>query len=144
MDFVFDDGGRAAAGFKGKTGDCGVRAIAIATGLPYREVYDLVGKFCAGEKPSKSRRGKSHPRTGVHKHTFKEVMRHLGWNWTPTMQIGSGCRVHLRKDELPTGRVIAGVSRHYVAVVDGVVRDIYDCTRDGDRCVYGYYTKASI
>lgn len=32
MTFVYDDGGRSAAGFKGKTGDCVTRAIAIATG----------------------------------------------------------------------------------------------------------------
>src|SRR5262245_46562233 len=29
--FVYDDGGRAAAGFKGKAGDCVCRAIALAT-----------------------------------------------------------------------------------------------------------------
>jgi hypothetical protein len=28
----YDDGGRSAAGFKGKTSDCVTRAIAIATG----------------------------------------------------------------------------------------------------------------
>ena len=32
MDFVFHDGGRAAAGYKGMTGDCVTRSIAIATG----------------------------------------------------------------------------------------------------------------
>jgi hypothetical protein len=32
MTFVYDDGGRSAAGFKGKTGDCVTRAIAIGTG----------------------------------------------------------------------------------------------------------------
>jgi hypothetical protein len=42
MEFVYDDGGRAAAGFKGSTGDCVVRAIAIASGKPYREVYDAL------------------------------------------------------------------------------------------------------
>ena len=34
------DGGRKAAGFKGKAGDCATRAIAIATGHEYRQVYD--------------------------------------------------------------------------------------------------------
>ena len=29
-----NDGGRAAAGFKGKAGDCVVRSIAIVTGYP--------------------------------------------------------------------------------------------------------------
>lgn len=43
-----DDGGRAAAGFKGDTGDCVTRAISIATGRPYREVYDMVN--AAGNK----------------------------------------------------------------------------------------------
>jgi hypothetical protein len=38
MTFVHDDGGRVAAGFKGHAGDCVVRAIAIATGIPYRQV----------------------------------------------------------------------------------------------------------
>jgi len=38
--FVYNDGGRKEAGFNGYTGDCVIRAIAIATGKPYREVYD--------------------------------------------------------------------------------------------------------
>lgn len=41
MKFVYDDGGRAAAGFKGKkVGDCICRAVAIATGKPYRDVHN--------------------------------------------------------------------------------------------------------
>ena len=39
MTWTFDDGGRAAAGYKGNAGDCVVRAIAIASGGPYSEVY---------------------------------------------------------------------------------------------------------
>lgn len=34
--FIFNDGGRAAAGFRGKAGDCVCRAIAIAAERPYR------------------------------------------------------------------------------------------------------------
>ena len=37
--FVYDDGGRAAAGMGEPKGDCSVRAIAIATGLPYDKVH---------------------------------------------------------------------------------------------------------
>lgn len=36
--YIRDDGGRAAAGFKGNAGDCVVRAIAILTRVPYRDV----------------------------------------------------------------------------------------------------------
>lgn len=57
------------------------------------------------------------------------------------MAIGSGCKVHLRSDELPTGRIIVSVSKHYVAVIDGVLHDIYDPSRHGNRCVYGYWSK---
>lgn len=143
MDFVFDDGGREAAGFKGKTGDCVCRAIAIATEMPYKEVYDLINEMAKSERASKRKRGKSSARTGVYIGTIRKVMERLGWKWHPTMAIGKGCTVHLRKDELPSGRLVVSVSRHEVAVIDGVVHDTYDCTRDGNRCVYGYYAKAN-
>ena len=55
------------------------------------------------------------------------------------MQIGSGCKVHLRSDELPGGRLIVRTSRHLVAVIDGEIHDTYDPSREGTRCVYGYY-----
>ena len=70
-------------------------------------------------------------------------MESLGWQWTPTMRIGSGCKVHLRADELPAGRLVVSVSRHVVAVVDGVVHDTHDSTRGGSRCVYGYFEKVN-
>ena len=34
-----DDGGRSAAGYKGKAGVCVVRSIAIVTGMGYQKVY---------------------------------------------------------------------------------------------------------
>ena len=39
LELKIDDGGRTAAGYKGKAGDCVVRAIAIVSGLPYQKVY---------------------------------------------------------------------------------------------------------
>jgi hypothetical protein len=123
-----DDGGRAAAGFKGKTGDCVTRAIAIATGKPYREVYDALNEHAHRQR----KRGKSNARTGVYKVTRNKYLATLGWKWTPTMQIGSGCKVHLRADELPSGRLVVGLSRHDVAVIDGVIHDTHDCSRNGD------------
>jgi hypothetical protein len=41
--FVRDDGGRRQSGIdRGRTGDCAVRAIAIATQMPYRDVHDAL------------------------------------------------------------------------------------------------------
>ena len=70
---------------------------------------------------------------------FKRYMEGLGFRWTPTMHVGQGCKVHLVAEELPAGRLVASVSRHYVAVIDGVIRDLTDPSRGGTRCVYGYW-----
>lgn len=141
--FQFNDGGRAAAGYKGKTGDCVVRAIAIATGHPYQQIYDIVNHAATFERTGKRKRGVSDARTGVYRTSIKRVMKSLGWTWTPTMQIGSGCVVHLRADELPPGRLVVSVSKHLTAVVDGVIHDTHDCSRRGTRCVYGYWQPGS-
>lgn len=78
--FKPDDGGREKAGFKGKAGDCVVRAIAIATKSNY--------------------------------------------------------------DELPKDKtIIVSLSKHIAAVVNGVLHDLSDCSRNGTRCVYGYWEK---
>lgn len=139
MEWKENDGGREAAGFKGKTGDCVTRAIAIATGLPYREVYDEL--HARAKAKAKRARKKKHgsPRNGVHRNVYEPYLTELGWTWTPTMQVGRGCKVHLRADELPEGTLIVNCSRHVVAVIDGVAHDTHDPTRDGSRCVYGYY-----
>lgn len=141
MEWVYDDGGRKEAGYKGSTGDCCCRALSIATGMDYKEVYDLINEYAKKERTGKRKKGKSNARTGVYTTTCKKIMADLGWKWKPTMQIGSGCKVHLRAEELPKGRIVCNVSRHFVAVIDGVVHDTYDCTREGTRCVYGYWYK---
>jgi len=137
--FRFDDGGRTSAGYRGKTGDCVVRSIAIVTGLPYQHIYDLVNRASVRERTGTRKHGKSNARTGVYKSTIKRVMISLGWIWTPTMQIGSGCTVHLRADELPSGRLLVSVTKHLTAVMDGVIHDTHDCSRRGTRCIYGYW-----
>jgi hypothetical protein len=140
MPWVHDDGGRADAGYRGQTGDCACRAIAIATGMPYQEVYDLIIDAARRERPH-ARRTRSHPRTGVHKETLRRIMADLGWTWTPTMSIGSGTTVHLRTGEIPDhGHLLVAVSKHYVAVIHGVVHDNHDPSREGTRAVYGWYT----
>ena len=140
--FVYNDGGREAAGYKGSAGDCVCRAVAIAAQLPYQEVYNRLAEGNASQRKSK-RTGKQprSARNGIYttRKWFKDYMRELGFVWTPTMQIGSGCKVHLKADELPLGRLVCNVSRHSVAVIDGVINDTYDCSREGTRCVYGYW-----
>lgn len=147
MTWTLDDGGRADAGFRGSTGDCVTRSIAIASGRPYREVYDaLHDRYRAS--PPRGAKGKAlsrqtSPRNGVERRIYEPYLFELGFMWTPTMGIGTGCRVHLVADELPSGVLLAACSRHLVAVVDGTIRDTHDPSRGGTRCVYGYYQKGA-
>lgn len=144
MLFVKDDGGRSASEFKGKANDCVCRAIAIATQLPYHDVYKMINEIARGEEKKQIfplAQKRSSARTGVFKGTYKKLLAQLGWTWVPTMHIGQGCKVHLRKEELPAGRLIVSVSRHMTAVLDHVIHDTHDPSRNGTRCVYGYFKK---
>jgi hypothetical protein len=159
MNWIYDDGGRAEAGFRGHTGDCVARAVAIASGRPYREVYVRLAEGNAAQRATARtpKRGRT-ARSGicVGRKWFKDYMRELGFRWVPTMAIGTGTRVHLADGELPDGRLVVQVSKHYTAVIDGTIHDTYDPQRrtaymkagpDGravvdhvsDRAVYGYY-----
>jgi hypothetical protein len=141
--FHFNDGGRSDAGYKGFTGDCVCRSICITTGLPYEKVYDDLANGNFNQRKLKFAK-KSKQRTAskgikVKRKWFKDYMNSLGFIWIPTMKIGSGCKVHLKSEELPKGKIICNVSKHFVAVIDGVINDTHDCSRNGTRCVYGYY-----
>ena len=129
MEFVFNDGGRSKYFKANKVGDCVTRAIAIATGKDYKEVYELVGKIVGYS-----------PRNGIGHKDTKKVMERFGGRWHACMGIGSGCRVHLRGGEVPMrGTIVCSCSGHLVAVVEGIINDTYDPSRMGNRCVYGYW-----
>lgn len=170
MKFLEDDGGRAAAGYKGSAGDCVCRAVAIAAEMPYEEVYQRLASGMGQQRAGKLGKRSASARNGVsvRRKWFKDYMDVLGFVWTPTMGIGTGCKVHLHDGELPMGRLIVSVSKHYTTVIDGVIHDTFDpqremyCshpinalqpmlahefTHDGKfahsisrRCVYGYWT----
>jgi hypothetical protein len=138
LPWLHDDGGRYAAGYRGETGDCACRAIAIAAAMPYQQAYQLINAT-ARDEPRRAGRRPSSAREGVHTPLMRLIMRELGWAWHPLMGIGTGCTVHLAAGELPGGRLVTALSRHYAAVIDGTVHDLYDPCRDGTRCVYGFW-----
>lgn len=125
--WVYDDGGRAQAGYLfHDAGDCVSRAIAIATEMPYEIVVDIV------DKASKGRRGDS--QSGVYDFATSGILTSLGWKKVTT-------KAHLNSDEFPPGRLILEVSRHLVALIDGVIHDTYDPSYHGSRRVYAYWKK---
>ena len=140
--FVYNDGGRAAAGFNGTTGDCPCRAISIATGKPYREVHDGLNALCAllGESLNGLRivRGlrcqRASAEIGIPPPITHLYLGQLGWCWTST----NATRLH--RCDLPSGRLVAQLTQHLVALIDNVVHDHGDYWR-GRRIVYGYFTQ---
>lgn len=138
MKFVYNDGGRAASGFTGTSGDCVCRAIAIAAGRDYQVVYDELNHETSMDTNAS---GKASARTGIPRSTFAPYLDSLGFEWFPTMRVGSGTKVHLKADELPRGMIIVRLSKHLCAVEDGVILDTHDPSRDETRCVYGYWKR---
>src|SRR5262245_53227322 len=158
--WVKDDGGRRksgiarAAGRKDDVGDCVTRAIAIATGKPYREVHDVltlakVRDVAAGKSNwTRWARRKGgihafHADHGVSDEVYGPYLEDLGWTFTSTKELPRGRGVHLRADELPRGRLIVQLPSHLVAVIDSVIHDTHDCSDEGRRRIRGYWTALS-
>lgn len=129
LKFVYDDGGRLKYYRAPNVSDCVVRSIAIATGRDYKQVYDETRRIVGYT-----------PRNGVYPKDVKKVMKHFGGEWISCMKVGSGCKVHLIENEIPMcSRIVCNLSKHVVAVINGVIHDTYDSSRNGTRCVYGYW-----
>lgn len=129
MDFIWNDGGRAASGFVGSTGDCVVRAIAIATGSAYRNIYDAIGQASCKS-----------PRNGVELQFANEYLQTHGW------QKADGGNLPFNLDSLPKGIVIVdlakrnGRSCHFTTVIDRVVHDTWDPSDDECYFVQSFWT----
>jgi len=128
--FIETDGGRSHY-FKGKAGDCAARAMAIALQLNYKQCYDELAKAHSAKT------GKKTARNGIYKDDFDAVLKRHGWVWHPAPKfIGRKARY----SDMPNGRIIARMARHFTAVIDGVVHDTWDCR---DKMVYGYWMAAA-
>lgn len=126
MNWVHNDGGRSKY-FKGSAGDCAVRAMAIALNKDYKECYVELAE------QHKLTTGKKSAREGIYKNDFEIVIARYGWHWMKApVIIGRKARCF----DIP-GTIIARQARHYVAVIDGTVHDIFDSS---DRMVYGYWS----
>ncbi len=136
MDFVWNDGGRAACGFVGSTGDCVTRAIAIATGAVYRDVYEKLG--AAAQKS---------PRNGLPTAVAASYLEERQW------QISSEVKLPFDVQRLPKGIVIVHLAKqngegrhgqHLTTVIDHVVHDTWDPSDDHGYVVLSFWTSVSI
>lgn len=126
--YVFNDGGREAAGFK-PSGDCGVRAIAVATGMDYAEVRKMMRKVCKQGKA-----GTGSLSNGIYKEDLNTALEAMGWYWCAAPKF-QGRKA--RYSDIP-GKAIVRMAKHYAAVVDGALHDTWDSS---DKMVYGYWAK---
>ncbi len=135
LNFSLNDGGRLDAGFKGGAGDCVTRAIAIATGAPYRRVYNelkqLQTEMTGGLKRS--------VRGGVGTAISHKYLTDRGWQ----LYITNG--EYMTGETIPMARVVIAMQhRHMVTVVDGTVNDTWDSrrssrTKNGANRLLGFY-----
>ena len=122
--FHATDGGRASSRRQRQKNDCAVRACAIATGLPYDQVYNelaALGRRCG--------RG-----------TDRKVL--VGWlrqraTYQAFQAVAGQRRLDLeafRKTIGATGSWVARVAGHVTAVIDGAIHDTSHPRPDA--CVY--------
>jgi hypothetical protein len=128
--YKYSDGGRLEAGYKGKAGDCVTRAISIATGRPYKDIYKLLSA------QNKIDFGVSSARNGIYKITYERLLKEMGYSWhkAPVFVGRKAKTTDMPKDKI----VIVRMAHHIVAVVNGVAHDTYDSTH---KMVYGYWAK---
>ncbi len=132
---MINDGGRSAAGFRGLTGDCVTRSIAIATDQPYIIVYEKINEL---SKRFAKRFKKSAARTGVEKKVYSRYLRSQGWERVSLTKQRGVPRARVGECELPNGALILDMYHHVSCMVDGVIHDTFDVS---GQVVFGYWRK---
>jgi hypothetical protein len=134
--WVHSDGGRAAAGYKGDAPDCVTRAIALATGKPYKEVYDSINELV--RRASGGTLRKAGAARGVPSYLVGRYMAEVGWEYVPLRDA-----TYAHPALLQPGVIVVDAPRHLACVVDGVLYDTFDSAhspvRRKARKIQGYY-----
>ena len=134
MRYAYNDGGRKTGGWKGtRAGDCGPRAIAIATEQHYRKGradLDALTSDMTGGLTTTANNGTG--RAQLHRYMLDQ-------GWALVLTKGQYLR------DLPnSGTFLAVLSRHYVTVINDTVQDTWDSrkskrTKCGSPKMDGYY-----
>ena len=133
IDYRYDDGGREAAGYRGKTGDCVVRAIAICTGEDYRGVYLTIaehmkrnGYAASGNAYATRERNRKAPRSKgqiAARRVQDHVLEAYGFR---KVRLPAGERPTFTEAHHQFGDCVVGTTKHVAAIVDGALRDTFD------------------
>ena len=127
--FTYTDGGRAEAGYKGTANDCATRALSIAEDIHYQVIYQDVNRFLKTTFFENLT-----ARQGLPEEIVKRYYGKMGWRY---IQVSEGYVTH---DKLPGGKVILNLEDHVSTVIDGVIHDDHDWTKENYK-VLGYWRK---
>lgn len=125
--FEEDDGGRAAAGFRGRAKDCAIRAVSIALDLPYRQIHRELTELqrCATTEPPDPDTWKC-AQDGIN-FRYPEFAEYLSNYGVALIRMQKGVwlstvlgRLNLLVEE---PFILAQVRNHIVAITRGVIRD---------------------
>ena len=133
ISYRYDGGGRAAAGFRGKTGDCVVRAIAICAQVDYLAVYRTMsdhmkrnGYAASGNAYATRERNRKAPRRRGQLSSRRVQDRVLEAYGFRKVSLPAGERPTYTEAHHRYGDCIVGTTKHVAAIVDGVLRDTFD------------------
>lgn len=129
MSYIYTDGGRVQAGFKSLT-DCGIRAMAVACDISYQEARKALK-----EASKNGRKGSGAISTGIFKEDMEKALQAYGFvrKSAPKLE-GRKARYY----DLPRGRIVANMAKHFAAVIDG---NLYDSWDSSGKMVYDYWIK---
>ena len=122
LDYVMDDGGREAAGRKGRTGDCVTRALSILTERPYLECYKALAVANSQEKRGKGY-GKVSASHGVAKPAYEKVYREFGLE---KVKLPAGAKPTFTEALATYGDCVVTTARHVCCLKDGALHDTWD------------------
>ena len=128
MKYIKDHGGRekyTRCRFnKDNTGDCVIRAIAIATGKDYREVRDALFEL--------AREMWVMPSTTD---CYEAYLTSLGWERHSPLKDGNR-KVLVKDFPIKTGAVIIHTCKHLTTIVDGEIHDTWDTSGSAANSYY--------
>lgn len=107
-----------------RTGDCVKRAIAVTTGMDYRQVERELNRY-------KSVTGAEKYNAGKNPHRYaQEVLKAEVLPQPEDMTVGRFADQHCR------GRFILDLEGHWSCCIDGVIYDSWDCSSERLLCAY--------
>lgn len=122
LGYVYNDGGREAAGRKGQTRDCVVRALAIVTERPYLECYRALAEANSKSRDPRSR-GKRSASNGVSKDAYVKVYAEFGLE---KVKLPAGGRPTYTEAFETYGDCVVTTAGHVAALKDGALQDLFD------------------